>query len=74
MATHDVPLAQILALNACDAWRQGMDVSGGNYEESHFDDELQKVIAERLALTGGGVKQWQAYPSRSAAILRSWTS
>jgi hypothetical protein len=53
MATHDVPLAQILALNACDAWRQGMDVSGGNYEESHFDDELQKVIAERLALTGG---------------------
>jgi hypothetical protein len=53
MATHDVPLAQILALNACDAWRQGMEVAGGSYEDTHFDEELERVIAERLALTEG---------------------
>jgi hypothetical protein len=44
-ALHDVPLAQLLAMNACHAWGQGMEPAEGSYEDRVFERALTEVMA-----------------------------
>jgi hypothetical protein len=48
---HDVPVAQIYALNACHAWGEGLSVSGANYEDMSMLDELEKIMAAKAEKT-----------------------
>lgn len=52
MVLHDVPLAQVFALNACHAWGQGLEPSGPNYEDRDMIDALQAIVeAKRTTLS-----------------------
>lgn len=42
---HDVPLAQLLALTACNSWAQGMEPKNGAYEEREFEREMVRIKA-----------------------------
>jgi hypothetical protein len=46
---HDIPLAQVFALNACHAWGDGLDVAGANYEEQDMHVALARILAARNA-------------------------
>lgn len=41
-AVHDVPVAQLFALNSCRAWNEGLKPSGKTY----LDDETDRVLSE----------------------------
>ncbi len=45
MVIHDIPLAQIFALNACHAWGEGLEPAGENYEDKDMISELQRRMA-----------------------------
>ncbi len=37
---HDLPTAQLIAMTAASAWRQGMDLAGGSYSEIEIDKQI----------------------------------
>jgi len=45
---HDVPLAQIFALNACHAWGEGLTPAGPSYEDQDMLAELERIMAAKL--------------------------
>ncbi len=40
-------MVQILALNACHAWGEGLDVAGPTYEDQDMIDELTRRVEAR---------------------------
>jgi len=44
---HEIPLAQILALNACSAWGEGLEVAGVSYEAKDRQAELARIMATK---------------------------
>jgi len=51
MALHDIPLAQIFALNACNAWSSGLEPAGANYEDLDMLAALDRRMAAKPPLT-----------------------
>lgn len=47
MVLHDIPLAQIFALNACHAHGQGLNPAGENYEDSEMKEVLAGIMAAK---------------------------
>lgn len=47
MVLHEIPLAQLFALNACHAWGQGLEVTGMNYEDQDLHTELARMMEAR---------------------------
>lgn len=48
MVLHDIPIAQVFALNGVHAWGQGLEPSGENYEDRDMNAELARIIAKRI--------------------------
>ena len=44
---HEIPLAQVFALNACHAWGEGLDIAGPNYEDQDRHAELARIVAAK---------------------------
>lgn len=44
---HQVPLSQLLALNAWSAWSQGMEPASATYEDKEFDREIEAIKARK---------------------------
>ena len=42
---HDIPLAQLFALNACHASGEGLEPAGENYEDQDMIREVQRIMA-----------------------------
>jgi hypothetical protein len=47
VAIHDIPLAQIFALNACHAWGEGLEIADANYQDRDYLEELSRIVAAR---------------------------
>ena len=51
MVIHDIPLAQIFAMNACNAWANGLEPAGANYEDLDYLAEVQRITAAKPLTT-----------------------
>jgi hypothetical protein len=44
---HEIPLAQIFALNACHAWGEGLSPAGATYEDQDLHEALDRIMTEK---------------------------
>jgi hypothetical protein len=46
MVIHEIPLAQLFALNAVGAWNNGLEPSGENYDDRDMNAELERMMKD----------------------------